>query len=462
MKKKLIKNLLLVLTMVVLCFAVCVTVSAEDRVVVDSGECGAQGDNVIWTLYDDGELVISGEGEMEDYTSSLDVPWCCYSEEIFFVKIECGVTTVGAYAFFGFPIKQVEIAESVTNIGDIAFAHCDNLINIDIPNSVTTIGACAFVNSNNIETINLGSGVAIIGYYAFAVCANLSRINVDEDNKNFSSDEYGVLFNKDKTVLVKFPMGSEIKKYTIPEGVTTVNECAFLFCSGLTDIAFPESLSTIESYGFFACYSLNKCVFNNGIKTVGENAFAECCSLIDIVISDGSESLGETCFANAPFLEKVIVKSMDVALNLWALCANGFKVVDISREEFASLYAKSMFGDNEAEEKLNKHMIYADGPIFIGTIYCHSGSTAEAYAVENGIDYELTHFYEGEWQYDYDNCVKYRKCIHCDELETEEFIPETPVEPDVPTDEDAKEPLYVQLFDLIKMFFALIISLFKK
>ena len=63
MKKRMIKNLLLTVIMAVLCFAVGVTASAQDRTIVDSGECGAQGDNVIWTLYDDGELVISGEGE---------------------------------------------------------------------------------------------------------------------------------------------------------------------------------------------------------------------------------------------------------------------------------------------------------------------------------------------------------------------------------------------------------------
>lgn len=63
MKKRLIKNFLLVVVMAVLCFAVMMTASAQDRTVIDSGECGAQGDNVIWTLYDDGELVISGEGE---------------------------------------------------------------------------------------------------------------------------------------------------------------------------------------------------------------------------------------------------------------------------------------------------------------------------------------------------------------------------------------------------------------
>ena len=63
---------------------------------------------------------------------------------------------------------------------------------------------------------------------------------------------------------------------------------------------------------------------------------------------------------------------------------------------------------------------------YLGTIHCHAGSTAEAYAIEHGMDYELTHFFEGDWNYDWDNLVRWRKCIHCDERETEPLETETP------------------------------------
>lgn len=75
--------------------------AAEERTVVDSGFCGAQGDNLTWTLYDDGELVISGEGEMDWFSFRYNKlpPWYKYRYQIWNIKLEEGVTSIGSYAF---------------------------------------------------------------------------------------------------------------------------------------------------------------------------------------------------------------------------------------------------------------------------------------------------------------------------------------------------------------------------
>ena len=80
--------------------------------------------------------------------------------------------------------------------------------------------------------------------------------------------------------------------------------------------------------------------------------------------------------------------------------------------------------DNHYEDyykEIEENVTFLDENKPISTIYCHAGSTAETYAIENGVDYELTHFYEGEWTYNYENNVRTRKCIHCDELQVEEL-----------------------------------------
>ena len=112
MKKRMLKNLLLVVVMAVLCFAVGVMASAQERTIVDSGECGAEGDNVIWTFYDDGELVISGEGKMRDYAEAYDRGYYIkYTEwrnfEIQKLIIEDGITHIGSAAFFLILISAV-------------------------------------------------------------------------------------------------------------------------------------------------------------------------------------------------------------------------------------------------------------------------------------------------------------------------------------------------------------------
>ncbi|MBQ6931204.1 MAG: hypothetical protein IJN38_03665 [Clostridia bacterium] len=98
------KKLLSVILCAVLLFTTAsVAFAAEEtRTVVDSGYCGAQGENLTWTLYSDGELVISGEGEMDWYyvwSDNKKAPWNDYFEDIYIVTIEEGVTGIGHYAF---------------------------------------------------------------------------------------------------------------------------------------------------------------------------------------------------------------------------------------------------------------------------------------------------------------------------------------------------------------------------
>ena len=145
------------------------------------------------------------------------------------------------------------------------------------------------------------------------------------------------------------------------------------------------------------------------------------------------EAIGNEAFV-LPFLEKIIVRGMNVALGAFSLCASPFTVPDMSCEDFLALFNSYANGEI-TDEEFEKHIEFSEVPLFIGTIYCHSGSTAEAYAIENGVDYVLTHFFEGEWTYDYDNMIRYRKCIHCDELETE------PLETTTDSDVEIIEPI---------------------
>lgn len=110
----------------VLCVALLFTMmntafAQESRTAVDSGFCGAQGENLAWTLYDDGELVISGEGEMDwysvdwegnKYTVSNPVKrpgWFDYYDKIYVITVEEGVTSIGNDAFYtGMPSRGFE------------------------------------------------------------------------------------------------------------------------------------------------------------------------------------------------------------------------------------------------------------------------------------------------------------------------------------------------------------------
>lgn len=104
--------------------------------VVASGECGAEGDNLTWTLDSDGVLTISGEGEMANYRDTL-TPWWSPIGRIVAVVMETGVTSIGNSAFWRFSyLTSVTIPDSVTRIGEYAFDSCNSLTSITIPGSV--------------------------------------------------------------------------------------------------------------------------------------------------------------------------------------------------------------------------------------------------------------------------------------------------------------------------------------
>lgn len=108
------------------------------------------------------------------------------------------------------------------SIGDKAFAGCTALKNITIPN-----------------------GVINIGNYVFTGCNSLQSINVSEGNSNYLSCG-GVLFDKSKSVLIKYPEGEKDTSYIIPDGVTSIGDGAFMYCESLQSITIPENITSDE------------------------------------------------------------------------------------------------------------------------------------------------------------------------------------------------------------------------
>ncbi len=261
---------------------------------LSSGTCG---DNLTWT-YDDttGTLTISGEGDMYNYEYG-NCPWERYKENIQNVVINDGVTTIGDYAFyFCFAMTSVIIPEGVTIIGTSAFQSCDSLTSVTIPDSVTAIGDAAFHWCRSLKSVVVPSGVTKIGDSAFANC---KEIIVDNNNKYFSSDEYGVLFNKDKTTLLQYPSGNTRKSYTIPNSVKTIGDWSFSpnserlgeYCDyvSLTSIIIPDSVITIGDSAFECCTNLTSVTVPDSITTIGDSAFYSCDSLLDVYYSGAKD-----------------------------------------------------------------------------------------------------------------------------------------------------------------------------
>ena len=191
-----------------------VTAQSTSAIIVKSGECG---DNVTYTLDDDGLLKISGSGNMNDYY-------------------------IGNSPFYlNKDIKEI-IGDGVTSIGDCAFWGCSSLTSIEIPDGVTSIGMSVFDSCSSLTSIEIPVGVTSLKDFVFYGCSSLTSI-------------------------------------TIPEGLTSIGGGVFQNCSSLTSIAIPAGVTSIGSSAFESCSSLTSIAILAGVTSIGESAFKDCIKL---------------------------------------------------------------------------------------------------------------------------------------------------------------------------------------
>ncbi len=180
---------------------------------------------------------------------------CCPEGKSGTYTIPNSVTSIDHMIFYNCTgLTSVTIPNSVTGIGNWAFSQCYSLTSITIPNSVTSIGKEAFSYCYSLTSIMIPSSVTSIGDRAFSGCTGLTSIAVADNNKNYSSHD-GVLFNKDKTVLICCPAGKS-GTYMIPTGVTSIGEGAFAQCDSQTSITIPSSVTSIGYNAFEGCNNL--------------------------------------------------------------------------------------------------------------------------------------------------------------------------------------------------------------
>ena len=137
-----------------------------------SGDCGANGDKVKWELNTaTGLLLITGNGDMADYTNNNGRPWTNYANYIMSVEIQEGINRIGNLAFRDcHGLTSIKIPNSVTSIGAQAFSGCSGLASIEIPNSLTSIEASTFSGCSALTSIEIPNSVTSIGNSAFYMC----------------------------------------------------------------------------------------------------------------------------------------------------------------------------------------------------------------------------------------------------------------------------------------------------
>ena len=205
--------------------------------IVESGTCGAYGNNLTWTLDGEGVLTISGTGEMRDFDTDSVVdslyfpPWKSNREQIESVVIEEGVTSIGKCAFFRcINLKHITIPEGVVSIGHRAFITCESLTELNLPSSVSSIDSYAFYNCDSLTEIVFPNSLTSVGEYAFYSCDKLTNIS-------------------------------------IPSSVLSIGKAVFSNCESLREVEILSTVAAIEENVFQNCTLLHAlCYKNNPVE----------------------------------------------------------------------------------------------------------------------------------------------------------------------------------------------------
>jgi len=221
------------------------------------------------------------------------------------VTIPNGVVTIGNDAFSYCSLTSLIIPKSVVSIGDSAFSR-NYFETITIPDSVTYIGKYVFSSCTSLQSVTISKSVTYIGGSAFDYCSNLKKITVDADNKYYSA-QMNVLFDKEKTTLIKYAPEKTVTAYTVPNTVRTICTSAFRYSRNLKDLTISNGVISIESEAFADSYDLETITIPDSVTYIGKYVFSSCTSLQSVTISKSVTYIGDSAFDYCSNLKKITV-----------------------------------------------------------------------------------------------------------------------------------------------------------
>ena len=280
---------------------------------------------VNWKYYaGPGALVVSGNGDMMDYQTEFDLPWFNFRTEITSVRIEDGVTSIGARAFAECTaLRSVSMPDSLTKIGDYAFSGCGDLTYIRLSSALQSIGEYAFYGCVELAELLFPATLTDIGEYAFFGCRGLSSVS-------------------------------------LPDSVISLGEGAFYRCAGLKDVLLSLEITDIADYTFRGCSSLQTVIAAGEISSIGKYAFANCGKLSSIFVFGQKAAIRESAFYGCELLESLYFdglpesagrnafRKMSEDATIYLVDGNGGNA-DFSDDSGYSLSCKAASSDQEGE-----------------------------------------------------------------------------------------------------------------
>jgi|GEM_PF-6076764 len=253
------KGMIVAAALVVVCMSVPALISSVD--VSADVATGSIGSNLMWIAdSESGTITISGNGPMVDGIIRLPANVLITYP---YLIVEEGVTSIGALAFtstMGKGIRFVTFPSTLERIERDAFKDC-NVQELNVPPNVTYIHPGAFYN------------------------CPITAVTVDENNNVYTSRS-GVMFTKNMMEIVHYPAKKVGRQYTIPEGVRTIGEYAFVG-NMLYEVTIPNTVDYISDWAFNNCNDMLNLTIPDSVIHLGYGSIGYCRNLSKLVIGDG-------------------------------------------------------------------------------------------------------------------------------------------------------------------------------
>lgn len=214
-------------------------------------------------------------------------------------------------------LKKVVLPASVRKVGSRAFKDCVSLTSVSFPSSLDSLHESVFDGCRSLASVTLPDGLRSIEPFAFRGCVYLERlelprnltsfhpscvdncsalktISVDSLNDDYSDLE-GLLYNKQKTALVRCPEGKT--EVSLPSNLQGLGEYSMRGCTLLTDLYLPR-IFYAGNYAFRGCTGLRSITIPSSLSYVSEGMLLGCTSLDSVMLSKFTVSVRDKAFEN--------------------------------------------------------------------------------------------------------------------------------------------------------------------
>ena len=247
-----------------------------------------------------GDISVIGDYALENYEADK-------------IVLPEGVTHIGVSTFSNSAVKEVNLPSSLKTMGQDAFYTCERLERIAIPEGIEVIPGNCFFFCTSLSSLTLPSSLKTLDDFSLCGCSSLTTLDLPEGLETIGIDALLLVGITELTIpssCTKFNLSGQkqLKKVTLPAGMTELPMNAFRRMTSLESVVLPAGITAIPSNLFSGCTSLKSLTIPEGVKTIGEAAFAES-GIESIVIPESVEKIDDKTFQGCPNLESIDIKA---------------------------------------------------------------------------------------------------------------------------------------------------------